>query len=71
MRWVVDTRNYLTHYSEDSEAGALRGPELNETVDELRRVLAFFLLRELGLDEQKIIAAVAKVPRYGYFSLED
>ncbi len=68
---VVDTRNYLTHYSEDSEAGALRGPKLNETVDELRRVLAFFLLRELGLNEQKIFAAVAKVPRYGYFSLED
>lgn len=68
---VVDTRNFLTHYSEDLEAGALRGTELSEAVDELQRMLAFFLLRELRLNEQKIVAAIAGVPRYEYFSLEE
>lgn len=44
---VVDTRNYLTHYTEELERKATRGPELMEAVEELRRLLAFLLLQEL------------------------
>ena len=67
---VLHTRNYLTHYSADSEAEALHGAKLRGAVDELRRLLAFFLLKELGLDEERIVAAVADVPCYDYFSLD-
>lgn len=70
-RRVVDTRNYLTHWTEELENEALRGPGLREGVDELGRMLAFFLLRETGLGEEKIVAALGAVPRYRYFSLED
>lgn len=68
---VVDTRNYLTHYPDDFEDEILEGSRLREAVDELRRMLAFFLLRDAGIDEAKVTAAVSEVPRYEYFSLED
>ena len=68
-RTVVGTRNYLTHYPDDFEDEILEGPELREAVDELRRMLAFFLLKDTGISEEKAAAAIAEVPRYGYFYL--
>lgn len=68
---VVETRNYLTHWTEQLEREALHGTALREAVDELGRMLAFFLLRETGLGEEKIAAALGDVPRYRYFALED
>lgn len=68
---VVKTRNYLSHYPEDFEDEILEGSELHEAVDELRRMLAFFLLKDSGIGVDKVTAAVSKVPRYEYYSLED
>lgn len=68
---MVNTRNYLTHYTEELRQRALHGTELNEAVDELRRLVAFLMLRELGFSEEKIVAALHRVTRYEYFSLED
>ena len=68
---VVNTRNYLTHYTEELRERALQGTVLSEALDELRRVVAFLLFQELGLDEQKVVAALDRVPRHEYFSLED
>ena len=68
---MLDTRNYLTHYPENLEWRALSGTELMEVIEDLRRMLAFFLLRELGLDMGPVLAAVAKIPRNTYYSLDD
>lgn len=68
---VLDTRNYLTHYPEELEDRALSGTELMEVIEDLRRMLAFLLLRELGLDVGTVLAAVAKIPRSTYYSLDD
>lgn len=69
---VVDTRNYLTHYTEELEQKAWRGHELMGAVEELRRLLAFLLLRELGLDVGTITAVIStKIPRSTYLPLQD
>lgn len=68
---VRDTRNYLTHHSERREDRALRGTELMEVTYELRKILAFFLLDELGLDTETVLAALAKIPRVSYFAADD
>lgn len=69
---MVDTRNYLTHYTEELERKALRGPELLEAVEELRRLLAFLLLRELGLDTAEVWAEMSiKVPKSTYSALDE
>lgn len=69
---IVDTRNYLTHYPEELEPEALRGPELMEAVEEMRRLLAFLLLRELGLDPAEVWAEMSiKAPKSTYLSLEE
>lgn len=68
---VVETRNYLTHWTEQLEHSAFPKTALREAVDELGRMLTFFLLRETGLGEEKITAALGSVPRHRYFSLED
>lgn len=69
---VVGTRNYLTHYTEELEREALRGPKLMEAVDELRRLLAFLLLRELGLDAHEACVQIStRVPKATYLSLFD
>lgn len=68
---VRDTRNYLTHYPERLEGRALRGTELMEVIDELRKVLAFFLLGELGLDTETVLEALAKIPQVSYFSVDE
>lgn len=68
---VVDTRNYLTHYTEELERKAMRGPELMETVEEMRRLLAFLLLRELGLDAAEACTQILiKVPKSTYLLLD-
>ena len=67
---VVLTRNHLTHHPDEPEPGVLRGTDLMVAVDELRRLLAFLLLRETGLEEETIVAALADVPRYGYSPLD-
>jgi len=69
---VVDTRNYLTHYTEELEQKAWRGHELMNAVEELRRLLAFLLLSELGLDSGTVMTVVsAKIPRSTYLPSED
>lgn len=69
---VVDTRNYLTHYTEELERKALRGSELMETVEEMRRLLAFLLLRELGLDAAEVCVQISiKVPKSAYMPLDE
>ena len=69
---VVDTRNYLTHYTEELEPKALRGPKLMEAIEEMRRLMAFLLLRELGLDAAEAWAEMSiKVPKSTYLASDE
>ncbi len=43
-----NTRHYLTHYPQELEHGALHGTELIDTVENPRRLLAFYPGRSSG-----------------------
>jgi len=48
---VVDTRNYLTHYSEDLREQTLEGADLINANLRLKILLTLLLLKELGIEE--------------------
>lgn len=48
---VVNTRHYLTHYGDERKDSAVHGVKLRITCDILLLVLAFHLLKELGMAE--------------------
>lgn len=47
---VVDTRNYLTHYSDELRENALHGAKLFWATERMAMLLRILLLRELGID---------------------
>lgn len=51
---IADTRNYYTHYSHNLEYKALKDEELITGFHILRNILEFYLLKELGFEEQFI-----------------
>ena len=48
---VVNTRHYLTHYGDERKGSAVHGAKLRITCDILLLVLAYHLLKELGMAE--------------------
>jgi hypothetical protein len=52
VQQIADTRNYLTHFS-SRKASVLKGFALWETTDNLRHVLQYFLLIELGFSRNQ------------------
>ncbi len=60
---VVETRNYLTHYSDDLRVKALRGADLSWACERVAMLLRILLLRELGLDMALIVRQVKEHPR--------
>jgi hypothetical protein len=57
---IIDTRNYLTHYSDELKAGALTGAELYNSIRRLRILIMILLFKETGLDEAKISDMLGK-----------
>ena len=55
---VVDTRNYLTHYSEGAQGQIVRGRDLLILTDKLRALLLCCLLEGMGMACDKIKAFV-------------
>lgn len=51
---IATTRNFYTHYNQNSEEKALKGEELVEAYHVLRNILEYYLLRELGFNEEFI-----------------
>ncbi|MDE5415499.1 HEPN domain-containing protein [Alkalihalobacterium chitinilyticum] len=51
---VANTRNYYTHYNQNLEHKALKGEELITAFHILRNILEFYLLKELGFEEEFI-----------------
>ncbi len=68
---VVDTRNYLTHYTDELKEKALHGPRLLEANELLRALLTSLLYRRLDVDPATAYAAYSKLGRSAYFSLEE
>ena len=54
IRNVVNTRNYLTHYSEDLEKDSLKGSELWRLCQKMEAVFQLHLLQQLGFEELDI-----------------
>lgn len=51
IRGVVNTRNYLTHYSEELEKDSLKGSELWSLCQKMEAVFQLHLLQQLGFEE--------------------
>ncbi len=68
---IVNTRNYFTHYTDELETLAeLNGEKLFFLTQRLRILLTLLLLKDLGLEEGQIVAAIQKNNRLR-FILED
>lgn len=51
---IADTRNYYTHYNSKQRDKVLKGEDLVTTFHILRNILEFYLLQELGFEEDFI-----------------
>lgn len=58
IRKVVNTRNYLTHYTESLEAEAVHGVDLWGLCEKMEAIFQLHLLRQLGFSDGEIIAVV-------------
>ncbi len=68
---VVDTRNYLTRYTDELKEKALHGPRLLKANEDLRALLTSLLYRRLDVDPGTAYAAYLKLGRSTYFSLDE
>jgi hypothetical protein len=60
---IVETRNYLTHYTDELRPKALSGAALFWGCERMATLLRILLLRELGIEEPMIIARLREHPR--------
>lgn len=61
---VVDTRHYFTHYSKSKEGKALSGVELIVSCKILRVVLEYYLLKEIGFNQEYINSKIMERQKY-------
>ena len=54
IRGIVNTRNYLTHYSESLENDALKGKKLWDVCEKMEAIFQLHLLQQLGFIESEI-----------------
>ena len=54
IRKIVDTRNYLTHYSESLEEKTTKGLDLWDTCQKMEAIFQLHLLSQLGLEKEQI-----------------
>lgn len=60
VRQVVDTRNYLTHYSEELKDKAAHGRDLVELILRLEVIFVLSLIRHIGFTEAEVAVIMAK-----------
>lgn len=63
---AIDTRNYLTHYTEALRKHALQGVELAWATEKLLMLLRVLFLRYLGIDEALIVRRITEHPVFRY-----
>lgn len=54
IRGVVNTRNYLTHYSEELEKASVKGADLWVLCQKMEAIFQLHLLQQLGFTESEI-----------------
>lgn len=54
IRSIVDTRNYLTHYSEELEPKSAKGVELWDICLKMEVIFQLCLLRDMGLTAEEV-----------------
>lgn len=59
IRGVVDTRNYLTHYTEALEGKSVKGAKLWFTCQKMEAIFQLHLLQQLGFSEEEIEGVLA------------
>jgi hypothetical protein len=64
---VVNTRNYLTHYSTDLERHALTGANLHYATRRLIALLVVLLLVRIGVPPSKVRASLSRHPQFRRF----
>ncbi len=52
---IKETRNYLTHYSDEPKVKSLELRQLPVASSKLKSLLTILLLKELGIAEEKIL----------------
>ena len=62
IRKIVDTRNYLTHYSEELESKSAKGRELLDICLKMEVIFQLCLLRDVGLTA----AEVSEIATHSY-----
>lgn len=60
---IVDTRNYLTHYTYELRQNALAGVDLSWACEKIALLLRILWLRRLGLNEELIVNRIKEHPR--------
>ena len=63
---AVDTRNYLTHFSEELQAKSLTGLELYKASEGLKILIILLMLDELGIEEATRIKLIKENPALQY-----
>lgn len=61
---IVDTRNYLTHYTNELKADAVRGAELYIANLRLQLLLTILLCKELGIIESSLCEVLKQNPKW-------
>lgn len=59
---AVDTRNYLTHFSEELQAKSLTGLELYKASEGLKILIILLMLDELGIEEASRVKLIKENP---------
>lgn len=58
MRKIVDTRNYLTHYSENLKASAAQGKELWVLCQKMEIIFQLHFLKVIGFSDEEISSVI-------------
>lgn len=64
---VVDTRNYLTHYSMSAESSAVRGKDLFYLTEKVKILVEIILMRELGFSCDEINGIIHRNRNFSYY----
>jgi hypothetical protein len=69
VKRIVDTRNYFTHYGNDSKENSMdEDSELYEFSLRLKILLYILLLKEIGISEDFIVNAIRSFPKLNYIN---
>jgi len=58
LRWIVDTRNYFTHWDPSQKKRAAQGSDLLNLVNKMEVLLQLLFVREVGFSDSVIARAV-------------